>query len=80
MFSNSLRRIGSLALALAGFLAGPVLMLLVCFAVSVIVVGTQFLLAVPLLLPVVLPIVAGFVWLKNRKKSNQSSVLLDISH
>ena len=59
MLVNSLRRIGSLVLILAGFLVGPVLMLLVCSAVGLLVMATQFLFVVPLLLPVALPLMAG---------------------
>ncbi len=80
MLLNSLRRIGSLFLTLAVFLAGPVLMLVVCCAVCLLVMVTQFWFVVPLLLPFVLPFMAGWTWLKSEGILKSSSAHLDISH
>ena len=80
MLVNSLQRIGSLVLILAGFLVGPVLMLLVCSAVGLLVMATQFLFVVPLLLPVALPLMAGLTWLKSGRGLKSSAVHLVISH
>ena len=57
-------------LTLAGFLVGPVLMLLVCCAVCLLVMVTQFLFIVPLLVPVILPLLAIFIAIDSKESPN----------
>jgi hypothetical protein len=76
MLLNGLRRAGSLLLTLGTFLIGPLLMVLVCIAVGMLVVFSQFLFVLPLLAVFVVPFIAISNWLKPKPQSVQGSTVV----